>query len=182
MKTTLNIETLKFPIGKYIKPETIDCQDILIWIETIDLFANQFKYLTIHLDSEQLNYKYRTDGWTIKQVIHHCADSHINSFVRFKLALTEETPTIKPYNESIWATLIDANDDDVFWSLQLLEALHKKWVKLLLSLNTDQLKMKFYHPENNNFQSLEEMISFYAWHCKHHLAHIEQGLKFKGSF
>jgi hypothetical protein len=182
MSNTLNLETFKFPIGKYVKQEIIDYQDVLIGIKTLDLFVNQLKNLTVHLDLEQLNYKYRPNGWTIKQVIHHCADSHINSFVRFKLGLTEDTPTVKPYEEAIWATLIDANDDDVFWSLQLLEALHKKWVKLLLSLDTNQLKMKFYHPENKEFKSIEELIVFYAWHCKHHLAHIEQGLKFKGSF
>jgi DinB superfamily len=180
MEDYITNEKMRFPVGKFEKPEKIDAQVVSDWIEILEIFPIELKKITQNLEKQQLNYKYRANGWTIKQVIHHCADSHINSFVRFKLTLTEETPTVKPYNEAAWANLIDANDEDVFWSLQLIEALHKKWVKLLSNLNDSQLKRKFYHPENKDYQSLEVTIGFYAWHCKHHLAHIEQALALKG--
>jgi hypothetical protein len=148
----------------------------------IEQFPSKIVTLTDDLSIEKLNWQYRTDGWNIKQVVHHCADSHMNSLIRFKLALTEETPTIKPYEEAKWAELIDGIDNDISYSLQLITAIHYKWILLLRSLNKEQLSKQFVHPESKKVYSLDEVIGLYAWHCNHHLAHIEQALMHKGSF
>ena len=129
------------------------------------------------LNDEKLKNKYRPDGWTIKQVVHHCADSHINSFVRFKLALTEDVPAIKPYFEDRWAELSDSLSNDISDSIQILNSLHNKWVLLLRSLTVEQLHREFFHPETNKKISLKENIGLYAWHCNHHLAHIQLAIK-----
>ncbi len=180
MNTTL--ENLKYPIGKYQKPEIISENDIKTWIETIKNFPFQIKNATQNLSAEQLNWIYRPDGWTIKQVVHHCADSHINSFVRFKLALTEENPTIKPYEEADWAKLADGISDDISASLLLIEGVHKRWVLLLKSFGVVEFSKKFTHPATNKTSCLDEVLGLYAWHCNHHLAHIKQAVLYKGQF
>ncbi|MGK4566372.1 YfiT family bacillithiol transferase [Flavobacterium sp. 3HN19-14] len=118
----------------------------------------------------------------MKQVVHHCADSHMNCLVRFKLTLTEETPTIKPYDESKWATLKDSLNDDISDSLKIIEGIHAKWVILLKSMNEKQFSRRFFHPESQKTFALDEITGFYAWHCNHHLAHIEQALSHKNQF
>ena len=138
--------------------------------------------MTNTLSKEALNYNYRPAGWTIKQVVHHCADSHMNAIIRFKLTLTEELPTIKPYFEDRWANLNVSNFDDISNSLVLITALHKQWASLLKSLNSEQLARQFFHPESKIKSSLSETIGMYAWHGNHHLAHIKQGLQFKNIF
>lgn len=178
----MNIEQLKFPIGKFSKPEIISEEHILHWISEIETFPNRIRQLTNELSVAQLNWIYRPEGWTIKQVVHHCADSHINSFVRFKLALTEEIPTIKPYEEAKWAELRDGLDDDISASLQIIEGVHYRWVLLLKSLDAAQLHRQFSHPETKKIYCLDEIIGLYAWHCNHHLAHIEQAIMQKGQF
>jgi DinB superfamily len=182
MENNLNLETLKFPIGKFIKPEIISNNDVLTWIEIIDLFPEKLKKATINLSKQELNYKYRPDGWSIKQVVHHCADSHMNSFMRFKLALTEQNPIIKPYNEAAWAKLNDGNSYDIFPSLQIIEGLHKRWVLLLLNLKKEKLTRQFTNPESHKTYTLEQAIGLYAWHCNHHLAHVKQALEHEGKF
>jgi len=178
----MNIEQLKFPIGKYTKPEFISENNVSFWISEIETFPNRIRKLTEELSVAQLNWVYRPEGWTIKQVVHHCADSHINSFVRFKLALTEKIPTIKPYEEAKWAELPDGLDDDISASLQIIEGVHYRWVLLLKSLDAIQLKCQFSHPETKKTYCLDEVIGLYAWHCNHHLAHIEQAIIYKGQF
>ncbi|MEN9488099.1 MAG: hypothetical protein RL494_364 [Bacteroidota bacterium] len=178
----MNLETLKFPIGKFIKPEIISNQDVFTWIEIIDLFPSKLKNMTSNLSIEELNWTYRPEGWKVKQVIHHCADSHINSFVRFKLALTEDNPTIKPYDEAQWATLIDSDCDDISASLLILEGIHARWTMLLKSFSASHLAKTFTHPENQKTYELKEVIGLYAWHCNHHFAHIEHALLYKGKF
>lgn len=182
MKNDLNLEKLKFPIGKFLRPDPISKNDLETWIATIENFPSNIKNLTQTLSVEELNWIYRPKSWKIKQVVHHCADSHINSFVRFKLALTEDVPTIKPYEEALWAELADGNSDDILPSLQIIEGIHSRWVLLLKSLGSTELKRQFFHPENLKISSLEETIGVYAWHCNHHLAHIEQALLYKGQF
>ncbi|GAB3650796.1 bacillithiol transferase BstA [Echinicola sediminis] len=176
------LEKLKYPIGTFRKPEQIDESHLNAWIESISSFPQRVKVLTDGLTTEQLNWRYRPEGWSIKQVVHHCGDSHMNSIIRFKLALTEDNPSIKPYFEDRWAKLIDSNDDDISHSIMLLMGLHYRWVILLRSLGKKELERTFYHPENRKESNLAETIGQYAWHCEHHLAHIKQAVEHQGSF
>ena len=182
METNIPLENLKYPIGKFQKPEVISEADLKTWISDIETFPNKIKKITSTLSVEELNWVYRPKGWNIKQVVHHCADSHINSFIRFKLALTEDVPAIKPYEEQLWAELADGNADDISFSIQIIEGVHARWVLLLKSLGERELKRQFFHPANLKISSLEETIGVYAWHCNHHLKHIEQALLHKGQF
>lgn len=163
---------LRFPIGEFEKPNAISNNQINDWIDSIRIFPiillNEIKDLT----DDQLAWKYRPDGWNIKQLVHHCADSHMNSFIRFKLTLTEERPTIRPYFEDRWAELADTTKTPLEFSMKILEGLHARWIVLLESLDEEELKRTFIHPENSKHISLAENIGIYAWHCKHHLAHI----------
>ncbi|WP_304200600.1 YfiT family bacillithiol transferase [Flavobacterium alvei] len=178
----IDLEKLKFPIGKCPKIDGVSKNDIETWIKTIEDFPFKIKSLTQSLSIEELNWIYRPKGWSIKQVVHHCADSHMNSLIRFKLALTEDVPDIKPYEEQLWAELADGNSNDILPSLQIIEGVHARWVLLLKSLGATELKRQFFHPGNMKIVSLEENIGVYAWHCNHHLAHIEQALTHKGQF
>jgi len=169
----MDIEALKFPVGKFVKPESITKEIIDAAISDVENFPNFVKAEIENLDEKDLNLRYRPKGWTISQVVHHCADSHINSYVRFKLALTEDLPTIKPYEESLWAELPDSKLSP-FVSLKLLEALHERWVVILKNLSDEDLNKEFIHPEQSEKISLKENILIYSWHCQHHLAHIRQ--------
>jgi len=182
MKDQINLEKLKFPIGKFQKPDIISQNDLETWIATIENFPGSIKTLTENLTIEQLNWNYRPNGWCIKQVVHHCADSHINSLVRFKLALTEDIPVIKPYEEQLWAELVDGISDDILPSIKIIEGVHARWTLLLKSFGEEKLKRQFTHPANNKTSCLDETIGMYAWHCNHHLAHIEQAILNKGQF
>lgn len=182
MENNFDIEKLKFPIGEFQKPVSISENDLATWITIIKSFPNRLKTLTKNLSVEELNWIYRPKGWSIKQVVHHCADSHMNSFIRFKLALTEDIPTIKPYEEQLWGELADSVSNDISPSIQIIEGIHNRWVLLLKSLDEKELKRQFYHPGNKKTFSLDETIGVYAWHCHHHLAHIEQALLYKGQF
>ena len=182
MKKALNLENLKYPIGKFQKPISISENNLKNWISVIENFPEQLKTLTNNLSIEQLNWSYRPEGWSVKQVIHHCADSHMNSFIRFKLALTESNPTIKPYDETKWAELSDGNSDDIFASLQIIDGIHKRWVLFLNSFDESHFKRTFYHPENKISYQLDAVIGLYAWHCNHHFAHIKQALFYENKF
>jgi hypothetical protein len=172
---------LQYPIGEFIKPEKITRDHIEEWIATIEALPNHIELITKDLSINELNYKYRPEGWTIKQVVHHCADSHINSLMRFKLALTEETPVIRPYFEDRFAHLIDYKEP-IYASLSILEGIHKKLGVLLRNLNQEDLQREFIHPDHGKHFSLKETIGIYAWHSSHHLAHIKQALYFKNEF
>lgn len=173
---------LKYPIGKYSVPESYSHQAIDSWIDTIAKFPIEIRKLTKDLSLTQLNWQYRPEGWTIKQVVHHCADSHMNSFIRFKWTLTEDSPVIKAYHEDRWAELPDSLDDDISSSLLFIQALHAKWVNLLKSLTPAELDRTFTHPETGKKITLKQNIGLYAWHCEHHLAHIRQAIKSEGIF
>lgn len=173
---------MKYPIGKFEKPTNIGQELIAQWIGDIETFPKRLRVLVEGLSVEELNWNYRPDGWSIKQVVHHCSDSHLNSIIRFKWALTEDTPTIKAYFEDRWAELADSKDDDLTLSLNLIDGLHAKWVRILRSLTADQLERTFFHPESQRHIGLKENIGIYAWHCNHHLAHIEQALAAKGKY
>lgn len=180
--TTQTLDKLKYPIGKFIGPETFDEESIHDWIADIRRFPELIEDLVRNLSVEELNLQYRPNGWSIKQVVHHCADSHLNAFIRFKLALTEDAPVIKPYHQDRWSTLVDGMDDNIMDSLLLLKSLHAKWAILLQHLTPEDLKRVYIHPEHNKEFSLKYVIGMYAWHGNHHLAHIKQGLKYKGNF
>jgi hypothetical protein len=165
-------EKSKFPIGKFRKPEKLTKEIIEGFIQDIESFPSRLKKEVATLNNDQLDTPYRPDGWTIRQVVHHCADSHMNSIIRFKLALTEDKPTIKPYYEERWAELPDSKNLPVESSLKLLEGLHTRWIILLRSLTEDDLRKTFIHPEHGKEFRIDENIGVYAWHCNHHLAHI----------
>ncbi|WP_234567825.1 YfiT family bacillithiol transferase [Rhodohalobacter sp. 614A] len=181
MNKDFNLESLRYPIGKLNVPKDVSKEQVSEWIETIESFPSKVRALTENLSSEELDWKYRPEGWTIRQVVHHVADSHINSIIRFKLALTEDVPTIKPYFEDKWAELEDSKAP-VSQSISLLEGVHARWAILLKSMSEDDFKRKLFHPEQGRELTLTFMLGLYAWHCRHHLAHIEQALENEGEF
>lgn len=170
----MDIEKLKYPIGLANIPKTISKTDIKDWIKVIKDFPNRLNELTKTLSENQLDTVYRKYGWTIRQVVHHCYDSHHNSYLRFKWTLTEDKPTIKAYFEDRFAELPDSKKAPISLSINALYTLHAKWVYLLSNLNEKDLKQVFIHPENNEEISLEKNIGIYAWHCNHHFEHINQ--------
>lgn len=178
----MNIENLRYPVGNFNPPQEYSLEILKVWIEEIESFPNKISELTENLTEAQLNLRYRPNGWTIKQVVHHCADSHMNSFIRFKLALTEDIPTIKPYKEDKWAELSDSLQVDLTDSLLILKGVHTKWGYLLRKLTPVDLLLKYIHPEQDQSVTLQEAIGVYAWHCSHHLAHIVLALNFKNEF
>ena len=133
--------------------------------------------LTGHLEDDQLEARYRPGGWTIRQVVHHVVDSHVNSYIRFKWMLTEDCPTIKAYEQSTWAELPDGKAGPVDMSLEFLGGLHKRWVYMLRGITDEQLGRTFWHPEYRYERDLRYLIGMYAWHCDHHLAHVELAIK-----
>jgi hypothetical protein len=162
---------LRYPIGKFHLdgPATEDQRHKLI--DDIAAAPANLRASVKRLSEQQLDTPYRPDGWTVRQVAHHVPDSHLNAYVRFKLALTEEEPMIKPYAEDRWAQLADTQITPIEVSLQLLESLHDRWVRLLRSLQTEDWKRSFRHPELGTV-SLEKNLALYAWHGRHHVAHI----------
>ena len=126
----------------------------------------------LNLDEHQLNTSYRDGGWTVKQVVHHVPDSHIHAYIRFKLALTENNPAIKPYDEVAWANLSDTQDVPINVSLTLLHALHSRWVRLMKNMDEEDWQRTIYHPEHKRTLTLWNLLGSYAWHGKHHVAHI----------
>jgi len=170
----MNLEQLKFPIGRFKKPNIITKEILQDWIADIEVFPKRLSEEVANLSDLQLDTPYRPEGWTIRQVVHHCADSHMNSFIRLKLALTEESPIIKPYYEDRWAELDDSKNMYIIPSLKMLEGIHERWTKLLMNLSDEQLSRVFIHPEHGKSFRVDENIGIYAWHCNHHLAHIIQ--------
>lgn len=168
------MKDLKYPIGKPNIPSEITSEILVKWIDVLTNFPDKLEQLVSNLSPEQLDTPYRKDGWTIRQVVHHCADSHHNSYTRFKWALTEDTPIIKAYYEDKWAELSDSKTAPIQLSLNSLKALHAKWVYFLKTITADDLNKSFIHPEGNEVVSLKENIAIYAWHCNHHYAHINQ--------
>lgn len=163
---------LRYPIGKLTLTTVPTREQIAEWIDDIAATPSAIRAAIDGLDAKQIETPYRPGGWTVRQVVHHLADSHINAYTRFKLALTEDTPTIKPYAEAAWAELEDTSIVPLSVSLDLLEALHIRWVALLRSLSTDDLERDFRHPEKGRTMRLDTTLGLYSWHGKHHVAHI----------
>ncbi|MGH1387167.1 YfiT family bacillithiol transferase [Kordia sp.] len=170
----MDLEKLKYPIGKPEIPEIITATHISSWIEVLEVFPKRLQDLVENLSSAQLNTCYRPGGWTIRQVIHHVADSHHNSYTRFKWTLTEDKPLIKAYYEDRWAELFDSKSAPINLSIDTIKALHAKWVYFLKGLSMADLEQVFIHPDGNEEVTLKENIGIYAWHCNHHYEHINQ--------
>ncbi len=164
------IEQLKYPIGRFSYKPGPD--EISSAIERISSLPERLRSAVAGLTDEQLDSSYREGGWTLRQVIHHITDSHINAYTRLKLAMTEDNPEIRPYDEVKWAECEEAKHGDIQMSLDLLDALHKRLVTFLRSLRADDLNRTYFHPANKKQSKLIEVVSMYAWHGDHHLAHI----------
>jgi hypothetical protein len=170
----------RYPIGKFQGPSTISRQQREQWIATIDEAPRQMREAVKGLSEQQLDTPYREGGWTVRQVVHHVPESHMNAYIRYKLALTEDTPTIKPYREDKWALLPDIHVTPVEISLQLLAALHVRWVNLMKVMPDQDWSRKFYHPEMGKYVDLQTALATYAWHGRHHIAHITTVRKNQG--
>jgi len=175
-----DLEFLRYPIGRFSKPDIIDEYLITSFVKTIAEFPDKLNRATKGLSDEQLDTPYRLDGWTVRQLVHHVADSHMNSYVRFKWTLTEENPTIKAYNEKLWAEMPEARTAPIDLSLNILIALHARWVLMLKDLTEEDLNKAFVHPESGRQVRLDLNIALYAWHSEHHLAHIVNLIKREG--
>lgn len=173
----MNIELLKYPIGEFETPKNIASQDVTLWINEIETLPNRLSNIVINLTEEELNTPYRPNGWMVRQVIHHLADSHLNAYTRFHLALTENNPTIKPYAEAAWAELNYLKHTPISISLNLITSTHARLVLLLKSLSSADLEKTYTHPQYNKEFKLNQVIALYAWHGKHHVAHISQLIK-----
>lgn len=174
------LEHKKYPIGKYQSSAEVTDQHIDQHIETLKIFPTKLRQALENFSDDMLDTQYRTDGWTIRQLINHLADSHMQSFSRFKLALTEDNPTVKPYDEAKWAELQDGRNEQVKASLMILEGLHFRWVHMLKTMTNRDFEKTYFHPEHNQKIYLRDNVAFYAWHCEHHLAHINSLKKEKG--
>jgi hypothetical protein len=178
--TEIELDALRFPIGKFVKPETVSGAEIDDCISRIELFPARLKKEVISLSDEQLDTPYRPDGWTVRQVVHHCADSHMNAIIRFKLTLTEENAVIRPYKENLFAELADAKTLPIDSALKILDGVHFKLGVLIRSLSAEQLSRHYVHPEYGTTYRLDQATALYAWHGDHHLAHITSLKERKG--
>jgi hypothetical protein len=167
----MNETDLRYPIGRFIYDRPLSDDRRRECIGQIEETPASLRKAVAGLSALQLDTPYRDGGWTVRQVVHHLPDSHLNSYIRLKLALTETQPTIKPYFEDRWADLIDSRTADIELSLALLDALHKRWVLLLRSLTPQDFALTFVHPEQG-VVSLDRTVALYAWHGRHHIAHI----------
>ena len=162
---------LRYPVGQFNFSGTLSPEERGSLIDQIAATPENMRAAVSGLSNEQLDTPYRPDGWTVRQVVHHVPESHLNSYIRFKLAITEDQPTIKPYFEDRWAQLPDALVSPIEPSLDLLDALHQRWVWFLRSLKDEDFDRTFQHPEQG-LVSLNKNVALYAWHGRHHVAHI----------
>ena len=162
---------LSYPIGKYV-PQPFSQRLKEDWIKDIRFLPQLLENAILNLDEAQMQTPYREGGWTVHQLVHHIADSHMNAIIRFKLALTEDNPTIKPYDQDAWVQLSDVKNLAPNISITLLYALHARWYELLRNMGDDEWSRSFIHPEHGKQISIWENLGSYAWHGKHHVAHI----------
>ena len=167
-----DMEDLRYPIGKFSRPQNVTDANRRLWIRQISEASQHLRAAITGLTNQQLDTPYRPGGWTIRQVVHHLADSQLNAYVRLRLALTEQEPTIKPYDEKLWAELSDAKTTPPDMSIDLLQALNARFALLAESLTKTELMRVFRHPEYDDKITLETLLAMYAWHGRHHVAHI----------
>ncbi len=172
----MNLEALKYPIGDFEYGKKYTVADTRTHIKVLEKLPQRLKALTAKLTDSQLDTPYRPDGWTLRQVVHHLADSHINMFTRVRFALTEDSPPIKGYDEAAWAMLPD-HSMPIKASLQILEGLHKRMVMLLKNLDKNDWKKTYYHGGYKKTFEIREVIALYAWHSEHHYQHIFRTLQ-----
>ena len=165
------MEDLRYPIGKY-EPKPFSVEHLQERLSAIQYLPQQLENAILNLDEYQIETPYRPEGWTVKQLVHHVADSHMNAFIRFKLGLTEDNPPIKPYKQDAWANLNDSKIVPINVSITLLHALHARWGALLNGISSEELERTVFHPEQNKEITLWHLLGIYAWHSKHHVAHI----------
>jgi len=171
-----DLETLRYPVGRFERvTQPLDRAARDAHIDTIERAPARFRSLVASLSDAQLDTPYRPGGWTIRQVIHHVPDSHMNAYIRTKLAVTEDNPRITTYEEQLWAEFPEAKHGQVDVSLTLLDALHRRWVAFLRALPDAEFRRTFQHKDMGTV-SVEEAVAMYAWHCRHHAAHVEQAL------
>lgn len=166
-------DELRYPVGKFSMPGEISQSDVAGFIKSIEVLPGEMNNTWLALSDAQKDMSYRPGGWTARQVVHHVADSHMNAYIRCKLALTEEMPIIKPYKEALWAQLPDTAGCPPEVSLHLLTALHLRWSVLLRNLNASDFDRKFFHPESNREFSIRSVLALYDWHGRHHLGHLK---------
>lgn len=164
-----NSTNLSFPIGDYVVPEKITAGHLRAWMEIIEELPEKLEKVLGQLNSDQLNTPYRPGGWTVKQLVHHIADSHMNAYIRFKLGMSEDQPTIKPYDQASWAAMPDS-EMPIAVSLAIIRGLHARWFCVLEYIQ--HWDRTVYHPELKTYLRLDELAGMYAWHSEHHLAHI----------
>jgi hypothetical protein len=169
----------RYPIGKY-QTEPFSEATKAKWINDLRHLPTDLEHAVANLDKAQLDTPYREGGWTVHQLVHHISDSHMNAYIRFKLGLTEEVPPIKTYDENAWVSMADTYNTPINYSMTLLHALHEKWANLFESLTPEQWERKLFHPVRNAEVSLWDMFAIYAWHGKHHVAHITNLREEKG--
>jgi hypothetical protein len=167
------LEKLKFPVGHYQEPAVIDRAQLEDWMMQIQLLPAKLHQLVSNMTEEELDRPYRPGGWTGRQVIHHIPDSHMNAYIRFKLALTEDHPDVRPYFEDRWAELADGKFAPPQVSLNLLDSIHQRWILLLRSLTDADLDRTYFHPASHKVFKLRSVIGMYAWHGEHHFAHVK---------
>ncbi|HMW39756.1 MAG: putative metal-dependent hydrolase [Saprospiraceae bacterium] len=167
----------RYPTGRWQRPESLEHQVLLGWIRQIEKLPEKLEKSLISANSNDMESCYREGGWNLRQVLHHLADSHINAYIRHKLCVTTDFPTINPYPEEKWANLYDVKSVDPMLSVQLLKLLHSRWTEFLSSLTPEDYLRSFYHPGMTRAVPLWESISLYAWHGDHHLAHVYICLK-----
>lgn len=169
----ITFEQARYPIGPFIGKPEYTLEETASHIKIISKLPRQLKKILGKIRRKQLDKSYREGGWTVRQIVHHLADSHIHAYARMKLAVTEPTPIIKTYEEKLWAETPDSKHGSVKSSLGLLESLHDRWTAFLSTLSQEDLEHGYFHPETQRLVLLQEAIASYAWHCKHHLAHIK---------
>lgn len=162
---------VRYPIGKH-QMVPFSQEEKEARLADILFLPRMLEYAVLNLNDDQIQTPYREGGWTVNQVIHHVADSHMNAFIRFKLGLTEDNPTIKPYIQSAWGETADVTAVPVNLSITLLHALHNRWYELLKTIKDDEWERTIYHPEQERKITLWELLLIYAWHGKHHAAHV----------
>ena len=165
------MEHLKYPVGKFIFPQSVDSQMLKNYIETINNFPENLSATITTMSDHDINTPYRPEGWTAKQVIHHVADSHSHALIRFKWSLTEDKPTIKPYLEAEYAQLADYSLP-IKSAMSILNGVHIKWMTIMDNMSDEDWSKGYFHPESQRFFRLDVAAALYDWHCRHHLAHI----------
>jgi hypothetical protein len=173
-------DSVRYPVGKFDQRTRLTSAERAPLIEQIAEAPARMRDAVRSLDDKKLDTPYRDGGWTVRQVVHHVPDSHLNAYIRFKWALTEDNPTIKAYDENEWARLSDVRDTPVETSLQLLESLHDRWVHLIRAMSDDDFRRTLRHPEHQGVLTVDWLLGMYAWHSRHHVAHITSLRKRKG--